>query len=96
VLFDGRLNLTLTAWRYEWANRPFPINLVVTRDAQDPADRDGIPLDFPNNFTQNSMGSHDLKGVEFESSFSFMQNWTVQLNASWSENKFTEFSDLFF
>ncbi len=41
-------------------------------------------------------GIQDLEGVEFETSFSFTQNWTVQLNASWSENKFTEFSDLFF
>jgi outer membrane receptor protein involved in Fe transport len=92
-LLNGRVYVNLTAWQYKWENRPFGVLLVFFRDAEDPADRDGIPLPFPNNTNQTISGSQELDGIEFESGGAITENWTAQLNVSWSQNKFTQFED---
>ena len=91
TLMEGRARFNLIGWYYEWINRPFGLSIQWVRDALDPADRDGIPNDFPNSLGVTVPGSQEIWGLEFESGFAITDNWDAQLNVSWSDNEFTEF-----
>ncbi len=96
TFMDGRIRSNLTAWYYEWKNRPFGITIVWVRDAELPSERDGIPNPFPNNQGISVPGSQKLWGLEWETGAAVSENLDVQFNASWSDNKFTEFENVQF
>lgn len=96
TFMDGRFRSNLTAWYYEWKNRPFGITIVWVRDAELPSERDGIPNAFPNNQGISVPGSQKLWGVEWETGAALSENLDVQFNLAWSDNKFTEFNNVQF
>jgi len=96
TFMDNRVRANLTAWHYEWANRPFGATIVWVRDAEVPSARDRLPNPFPNNQGMSIPGSQKLWGSELETGFVFTENWDAQVNVSWSDNKFTEFEQFSF
>jgi iron complex outermembrane recepter protein len=89
-LMDGRARFNLTAWHYEWKNRPYGLVTSFVRDAEDPAQRDRLPNNFANSLTVQVGGSSKFWGVEFESGMAFTEQWDAQLNVSWQDNKITD------
>ena len=90
VLMDGRARFNLTAWWYEWQNRPYGLSVSWVRDSEDPLLRDRLPNAFPNSLTIQVPGSSEFWGLEFESGMAFTENWDAQLNVSLQDNKITE------
>ena len=90
TLADGRFRFNLTGWMYKWKNRPYGISVTWVRDAEDPAQRDGIPNPFPNSLGVQVNGSVKFKGLEFESGMQITENWDAQFNASWQDNENTD------
>lgn len=93
---ENRVRFNFIGWHYKWNNRPFTVTVSSFLDATDPAQRDRIPNTFPNLQSIQASGSQELWGLEWESGFDVTENWDAQLNVSWSDNKFTEFSNTFF
>lgn len=89
-LMDGRARFNLTAWHYEWKNRPYGLVTSFVRDAEDPSQRDRLPNNFANSLTVQVGGSSKFWGVEFESGMAFTEQWDAQLNVSWQDNKITD------
>jgi iron complex outermembrane receptor protein len=89
-LMDGRARFNLTAWHYEWKNRPYGLVTSFVRDAEDPAQRDRLPNNFANSLTVQVGGSSKFWGVEFESGMAFTEQWDAQINVSWQDNKITD------
>ena len=89
-LMDGRARFNLTAWHYEWKNRPYGLVTSFVRDAEDPTQRDRLPNNFANSLTVQVGGSSKFWGVEFESGMAFTEQWDAQLNVSWQDNKITD------
>jgi len=91
-LFDGRVNFSAAAYYWDWSAKPSSLSITWVRDADDPADRDGIPNDFPNTLGATVAGSSDMYGVDLESAFLLTDNWSANLTLSWVETEFTAFS----
>jgi iron complex outermembrane receptor protein len=89
-LMDGRARFNLTAWHYEWKNRPYGLVTSFVRDAEDPTQRDRLPNNFANSLTVQVGGSSKFWGVEFESGMAFTEQWEAQFNVSWQDNKITD------
>ncbi len=90
TLMDGRARFNLTAWWYEWKNRPYGLTISWVRDSEDPLLRDRLPNPFPNTLGVSVGGSSEFWGLEFESGMAFTENWDTQLNVSLQDNKITE------
>ena len=88
---NGRLVANLAAYWQEWLNAPFATFVTIYRDADNPADRDGIPNDNPNFFPVNTPGSSEYSGVEMEVDFLITENWDASLNWSFNDNEFTDY-----
>ncbi|HEY6642254.1 TonB-dependent receptor, partial [Povalibacter sp.] len=93
TLFDRRLSFNVNAWYYEWKNRPYNLSISWVRDADDPANRDGMPNEFTNSLGVTAAGGQRLWGSEFESALAVTPRWNLQVNASWSDNAFTTYYD---
>jgi len=96
TFLEGRIRSNITAWHYEWTNRPYGLTIVWVRDAELPSERDGRPNDFPNNQGISVPGSQKLWGLEWEAGFVASENLDVQFNLSLSDNNFTEFRNVQF
>ncbi len=92
VLMEGRARFNASAYYYEWANVPFGLTVSFFRDDEDPALRDGIPNSFANSLGIQVSGSQELYGLEMETGYAISENWDVQFNFSWQQNKWTDFA----
>lgn len=93
TLLDGRMNLNVAAFFWDWDNKPAGVSFQYFRDAPgtDAFDRDGIPNALPNSLGATIGGSSEMYGVEVETFFQVNDNWNVNFNFSWAETEFTEF-----
>ena len=91
TLLDGRMSLTAAAYFWEWNGKPAGVSVTCFRDADDPADRDGIPNAAPNSLGASISGNSEMYGLELETGFRFTDNWDANLNMAWSETEYTSF-----
>ncbi|MDX2224971.1 MAG: TonB-dependent receptor, partial [Rhodospirillaceae bacterium] len=88
-LLDGALNVNLTGYYYKWKNLPFGLTVRYVRDADNPALRDRLPNAFPNTLGFSTSGAAKFKGAELETAYQINDNWDINANLSWNDNKFT-------
>ena len=91
-LADGRINISAAAYYWDWTAKPSSLSLTWVRDADNPADRDGIPNAFPNTLGATVAGSSDMYGIDLESAFQLTDNWSATLTLGWVETEFKSFS----
>ena len=91
TMLDGRMTLNAAAYFWEWDGKPASVSVTYFRDADNPADRDGIPNAAPNSLGANIAGNSEMYGLELETGFRFTDNWDASLNLAWSETEFTSF-----
>lgn len=84
---EGRLLVNVAAYWQEWLNNPSARFVTVWEDA----DGDGIPNTNANFRSVSTAGSSEYWGVELESALAVTDNWNVNFNLTWNDNKFTEF-----
>ena len=94
ILLDGRLSLNLSAYIWDWKNKPSGISVSWVRDAENIGDRDRLPPDpyFANSLGVTVGGSSEMKGAEIEASFLITDNWSVSGNISWTDTEWTDFT----
>ncbi|MEQ8736571.1 MAG: TonB-dependent receptor [Rhodospirillaceae bacterium] len=89
--FDNTLNFNLTGYYYTWKNLPSGVQVRYVRDADDPNLRDRLPNQFPNTLGVSVSGKQKLWGLELESGWQATENLSMQFNASWNQNEWSEF-----
>lgn len=88
VWMDGRLLLNVAAYFQKWKNSPYTSFYTIYRDDNE----DGIPNTNPNFDSAAVPGSSEYYGVELESAFQITEAWSANLNVTYNENEFIEFT----
>lgn len=88
VWMDGRFQMNVAAYYQEWKNSPFSTFITIFRDDNE----DGVPNTNPNFDSAAIPGSSEYYGVELESAFQISEKWSANLNLTYNENEFTEFT----
>jgi iron complex outermembrane receptor protein len=82
---DGRLLVNLAYYWQEWIANPSPRFVIVYEDD----DGDGVVNTNVNTRPVSEAGSSEYWGVELESVFAIMDNWTANFNLTWNDNEYT-------
>ena len=86
--WDGRAIINIAGYWQKWKNAPFNTFVTIFRDD----DSDRVPNTNPNFFPVSTPGTSEYYGLELESAYVFSDGWTANLNVTFNENEFTEFT----
>ena len=93
---DGRVLANVSIYTQKWTEQPSTRGVTAfldnnTNPATGEVAGDGIPNLNPNFFSVAVPGDSEYSGVEIETAFSPMDDWTINANLSYNDNEFLNY-----